>query len=462
MKRILLATLILVLVLGGFLWYKLFWRVPTTYADPVEHFKYGSVGVEAAAGIPYWIWVVLPRVFADKLPGPGGYVALGATWEMGNELPIGFTKQRIGVERVGVNCAGCHTATVRNTASEAPRIYLAAASNRFQPQGYVRFLFACAHDSRFNSDTLMNAILEIYDMSWIDRMLYRFVVIPYTRSEILKNEKDNYHWMPERPDWGPGRTDMNPFQRQVLRLPDDHTIGSTDIMPIWNQRAREGMARHSDGLNPTLLESARSAALAAGATKDSIDIPAVDRVQAWLLDAPPARYPFAIDQTLAAQGRPIYARLCADCHAPGGSRTGKVVPLAEIGTDPHRNQHWSQSAADAFNHFAPGSPWAFHQFRKTGGYLAPLLDGVWLRAPFLHNGSVPNLRELLEPAAKRSRSFARGCEVYDQANLGFACTGGENFLYDTSVPGNGNTGHEYGTGIDAVEKQALLEYLKTI
>ena len=462
MKRTLLVTLIVVVVFGGFFWYKLFRHVPTVYSDPVEHFKYGSIGVEAPAGIPYWIWVVLPRIFADKLPGPGGYVALGATWEMGKELPIGFTKEKIGMDRVGVNCAGCHTATVRASPNEAPRIYLAAAGNRFQPQGYVRFLFACAHDSRFNSGTIMKAILDIYDMPWIDRLLYGFLIIPIARSQILTNEKDNYYWMPERPAWGPGRTDMNPFQRQVLHLPDDHTIGSTDIMPIWHERAREGMLRHSDGLNPTLVESVRSAALAAGVTKNSIDIPALDRVQQWLFDVQPPKYPFAINQALALQGQPIYMRLCADCHAAGGSRTGKVVPLAEIGTDPHRNKHWSQASADAFNHFAQSYSWAFHQFRSSDGYLSPLLDAVWLRAPLLHNGSVPNLHELLEPAAKRTKMFVRGCDIYDQANLGFICAAEGNFGYDTSVKGNANAGHEYGTTLSDGEKQALLEYLKTI
>src|SRR5512143_512754 len=124
-RTILIGGLILTAVAGVFVWYKLFRRVPTVYADAVEHFKYGSIGVEEPAGIPYWIWVVLPRIFADKLPGPGGYVALGATWEMGRELPIGFTKERIGIDRVGVNCAGCHTASVRGAPSEAPRIYLA-------------------------------------------------------------------------------------------------------------------------------------------------------------------------------------------------------------------------------------------------------------------------------------------------------------------------------------------------
>jgi hypothetical protein len=308
----------------------------------------------------------------------------------------------------------------------------------------------------------MQAILAIYDMGFVDRILYRYLIIPITRSQILKNEKENYYWMPERPDWGPGRTDMNPFQRQVLRLPDDHTVGSTDIMPIWNQRARARMLHHSDGLDPSLAEAVRSAALAAGATKTSIDIPALDRVQEWLLNAPPPKYPFAIDQALAAKGQPIYARECADCHASGGSRTGKVLPLAEIGTDPHRNKHWSQNSADAFNHWASGYPWAFHHFRGSDGYLAPLLDAAWLRAPYLHNGSVPNLRELLQPAAVRSQVYRRGCDIYDQANLGFVCTGQDGFRFDTSIVGNGNAGHEYGTALPDSDKQALIEFLKTI
>lgn len=461
-RNILAVTLVVLAVLGVFFWYKLFRRVPTVYADPVEHFKYGSVGVEPPAGIPYWIWVVLPRVFADKLPGPGGYVALGATWEMGKELPVGFTKEVIGFERVGVNCAGCHSASVRSTPDEAPQIYLGAGSSRFQPQAYVRFLFSCAKDSRFNSATLMKAILDIYDMPFLDRVLYRYFIIPVTRSRLRRTEQEDYYWMPERPDWGPGRTDMNPFQRQVLRLPDDHTVGSTEIMPVWHERAREGMLRHSDGLNPSIVEAVRSAALAAGATKASIDIPSLNRIQEWMMDAPPPKYPFAIDRALASEGQPIYARLCADCHSAGGSRTGKVVPATEIGTDPHRYKHWSQASADAFNRLADGYFWAFQKFRSSDGYLSPLLDGVWLRAPYLHNGSVPNLRVLLEPAARRSAAFERGCDIYDPVNLGFACEGQAAFRYDTSVTGNSNSGHEYGTGLSAGEKQALLEFLKTI
>jgi len=94
------------------------------------------------------------------------------------------------------------------------------------------------------------------------------------------------------------------------------------------------------------------------------------------------------------------------------------------------------------------------------------LDGLWVRAPYLHNGSVPTLRDLLEPAKARPTAFYRGYDVYDQARVGFVSNvpraDGRDFSkYDTSVPGNGNGGHVYGTTLSDADKAALVEHLKT-
>ena len=83
-------------------------------ATPDMRFKYGSIGAEQDSGIPYWIFYVLPRVFPEKFKEDGkvvagGYAALGVPWEMGRELPIGFTQKTIGFPRVANNCAVCHT-----------------------------------------------------------------------------------------------------------------------------------------------------------------------------------------------------------------------------------------------------------------------------------------------------------------------------------------------------------------
>jgi hypothetical protein len=96
------------------------------------------------------------------------------------------------------------------------------------------------------------------------------------------------------------------------------------------------------------------------------------------------------------------------------------------------------------------------------------LDGLWLRAPYLHNGSVPNLRALLEPAVARQAVFYIGYDVYDYADVGFESRWAEaardGWRFDTSAPGNSNVGHEgvnYGTALAPADKDALIEYLKT-
>src|SRR5262249_46935495 len=160
------------------------------------------------------------------------------------------------------------------------------------------------------------------------------------------------------------------------------------------------------------------------------------------------------DRTLAVRGAQVFTQQqCNTCHAPDGQRTGQVIPLTEagLGTDRHRLDMWTQEAADRYNHFADGYSWGFHDLRKVvpEGYQAVLLAGLWLRAPYLHNGSVPTLVDLLSPPDSRPKKFIRGYDVYDPAKVGFIASGPEaervGFEYDTSAPGNSNHGHLYGT-----------------
>jgi hypothetical protein len=117
------------------------------------------------------------------------------------------------------------------------------------------------------------------------------------------------------------------------------------------------------------------------------------------------------------------------------------------------------------NKIGEGQPWRFRHFRKTNGYANMPLDGLWLRAPYLHNGSVPTLRALLFPE-ERLTAFYRGYDVYDWKHVGFVVSGPEaereGVLFDTRQRGNGNGGHLYGTTRSRDEKEALLEYLKTL
>ena len=152
-----------------------------------------------------------------------------------------------------------------------------------------------------------------------------------------------------------------------------------------------------------------------------------------------------------------------------GDQIGKVVPLTvpRLGTDPHRLNSFTPEMPDRMNTWGEGYPWKFSHFSKTDGYANSPLDGIWARAPYLHNGSVPTLRDLLKAPDARPKVFRRGNDVYDWANVGFDSTTVSEgtrtyFEFDTRVPGNGNAGHTFGIELPQPDKDALLEYLKTL
>lgn len=95
------------------------------------------------------------------------------------------------------------------------------------------------------------------------------------------------------------------------------------------------------------------------------------------------------------------------------------------------------------------------------GYKARPLNGVWATAPYLHNGSVPTLAELLKPPAKRIKSFHVGSQDYDPVAVGFKDDPSQPF-FDTTADGNSNAGHDYGGKLTDAERKDLLEYLKSL
>jgi hypothetical protein len=480
-QRIVIGVLVLLVALVGLFVYDRFFRAEPApfFASDEEHFLYGSVGTEADQGVPYWIWLVLPRIFPEYLPAPGGYASIGIIGRDGHEMPIGLSKVTVGFPRVGINCAMCHAASFRAAPDDVPTIYPAAASHQTGEQEYLRFLIRSASDARFTPTTILNEIAKNTRLSFMDRLLYRFAIIPGTRRALLQL-KDRDAWMDRNPDWGRGRIDpFNPVKFGILRQPVDATIGNSDMMPLWNQARREGTAYHWDGLSTSLREVVQSSALGDGASQrwverdyerwnetDPRKMSSLRRVFNYIGSLKAPKYPLPIDQTLAAAGQPIYKSQCAECHDPGGKRFGTVIPLEEIGTDRHRLDMWTASAAAAYNAYGNDYNWKFSNFRKTNGYTSVPLDGVWLTAPYLHNGSVPTLADLLEPVEQRPRQFWRGLDLFDGTKVGFVSDSDEakriGTPIDVSKPGNDNAGHAYGTALTVDEKKALVEYMKTL
>jgi mono/diheme cytochrome c family protein len=489
-RRILkaLGTLaVLAAVLGAVAWYKVFRVVPQpAFANEEMRFKYGSLGSEADRGIPYWIWLVLPRVFPDLLPGPGGYRSLGLPWEPGQELPVGFALKTVGFPRVTNNCAVCHTATYRTREDELPRIVTGGPAHTSDVQANIRFLTRCASDPRWNADILLDAISQVYGLSWLDKLLYRYALIPFTKRALLQQAKQ-FEWMdrPGKPHWGPGRDDpMNLTKYFMTSMPEDQSVGQADFPSIWNLKVRKGdsLLLNWSGDTPAVRSVLIDSALGLGAPPGEPFLKRMAELDDFLSALPPPPFPpeFPVDSRLAAAGAPVYEQHCADCHEPGRSTTNKVVPIEEIGTDRERMDTWTQAAADQANRKVKEMGIIRPDMVKNFGYVSPPLDGVWLRAPYLHNGSVPTLRALLDPAEKRPRTFVRGYDVYDPVAVGFRSDPAELgfegdppalrpgarrrtglFLHDTTRRGDGNGGHLYGTTLSEAEKASLLEYLKT-
>jgi hypothetical protein len=465
------AVLVIVGIVAFVAWYRLLREEQPQFASATELYKYGSIGVENDQGIPYRIWQVLPELFPEYVPAPGGYAAFGLLQEPGHDMPVGIPKKVIGFERVGINCALCHTGSFRADAQQTPTIVPTAPATRLDIQSYFRFFFKAAQDPRFTPDYLLPAIRKNGPLDPIDEALYRFLIIPATRDGLIK-QSERFQWTDIRPNWGAGRIDpFNPVKFNQLQLDPaaDSTVGNSDMEPLWNLASAAGFGLHWDGLNDSLVEVALTGALGDGASKDSLPVNDVLTMINWASGVQPPEYPYPKNAELVARGQPIYEEKCATCHAFGGQRTGTVIPRAEIKTDPNRLEMWSQEAATRYNAYAADRAYKFNRFVKQDGFVAVPLDGIWLRAPYLHNGSVPTLEDLLEPAADRPTLFWRGYDVYDRERAGFVSRGPEaerfGWRYDTSVVGNSNVGHEgdaYGTTLSASDKRALVEYLKTL
>lgn len=500
---------------------------PVTYADIGEHFKYGSTGGERGwrnqfgFGIPYWIWIALPELFPEHLPDrtPGkGYSSFGMIYEKGRdrvfELPVGMSMRRVqGIDRVYFNCAACHTGSVRSGPEDTALIVLGMPANTFNLGALVQFLDRSAANWKFRSTRILPRIEDLEarrgerhltrnryqpdPLSPIDRFVFRYLGITLVREQLL-TLTSRLSFI-DFDSWGPGRVDTFDPPKALLGFPmekasEHEKVGNADFPSVWNQRWKEGMQLHWDGNNTKVDERNLSAAFGTGATPTTLDKEKVLRTAKFLWDQarPPAFPAQYVQPDLAARGERLYRTHCWSCHGNGsppfrvagdGGLVGTVTPIEYVGTDRARLDSYTPALAAAQNSLYAGFPAdeercreheddvehcypaRFSHFRKTNGYANLPLDGLWLRAPYLHNGSVPDLRALLERPEARPRVFYTGYDVYDYGRVGFVTQGREaeahGWRFDTALRGNGNRGHAYGTDLSTAEKSALIEYLKT-
>ena len=285
-----------------------------------------------------------------------------------------------------------------------------------------------------------------------------------------------------------GTIDAQVFSIQLTALRDDemnvhldvemppYTHHDLDTPPLWNVKKKKRL--YIDGFAEktprTIMQFAlypeNDAATIKGWESDFRDI------LAWIESLEPPEYPYPVDRMLAAQGEAIFNRSCADCHGtygPEGRYPEKTVPIDELKTDPVR---LTGMPAAHRRRFATG--WLGEEGKRTAvvepaGYVAPPLDGVWASAPYLHNGSVPTLWHLFHSDA-RPVVWLRSEDGYDQSRVGLEVTTFDELpasasdsaerrrYFDTRLSSKSAAGHDFPDALAEDEKQAVIEYLKTL
>jgi hypothetical protein len=241
--------------------------------------------------------------------------------------------------------------------------------------------------------------------------------------------------------------------------------------------------------------------------QNSLNFEGLDVLADLVVQLEPPEFPGEVDDDLAAKGEAIYAMNCSvGCHGiePGvmrGAWETWATPVLNVGTDTREHTILERMAETGVLEgvilppdYVPVPKMApaisisssintgslVQQFPdknfdfssappvEPGSYEAKVLQGVWIAAPFLHNGSVPNLEELLKPAAERVTTFDIGPN-YDLESVGLSTDQPEgSYTLQTGCSpgsrdsGNSNCGHEFGTELSNEHKKALIEYMKTL
>ncbi|MEP6676092.1 MAG: hypothetical protein ABJA78_13100 [Ferruginibacter sp.] len=259
--------------------------------------------------------------------------------------------------------------------------------------------------------------------------------------------------------------------KTLLSLPDG--IVPTDVPAWWLLKKKNAMFYNGFGRGDFSRFLMASNLLTVTDTAEAKDVDNhFPDVLAYINSITPPKYPKAIDQTLADKGNVIFNGHCSRCHGTYGASENYpnlLIPESIIQTDPllYSSNYSNPQFVTWFNKswFTSGQYAA--KLVPYRGYIAPPLDGIWITAPYLHNGSVPDLETLLNSKKRPiywKRNFKKPEYNYDSPGWIYEKTNAatDNETYNTTLRGYGNGGHNFGDKLSATERKSVIEYLKTL
>jgi mono/diheme cytochrome c family protein len=256
-----------------------------------------------------------------------------------------------------------------------------------------------------------------------------------------------------------------------LNVPEE--VIPTDTPPWWLLKKKNAMFYNGFGRGDFGRFLMASNLLTVNDTSESRGVDEhMPDVLAYIYSLQPPKYPKAINQQLAAKGKIIFEQTCSDCHGVYGAEASYpnlLIPESIVKTDSllFKSNYSNPQFVNWFNKswFTSGDHPA--KLVPFNGYIAPPLDGIWITAPYLHNGSVPTLEAVLN-SKLRPKYWSRDFEhpQYDYEKPGWKYKveekAGNSSVYNTTLPGYGNYGHYFGDGLTDQERKAVVEYLKTL
>ena len=436
-------------------------------------------------------------------------------------LPIGLSREtdRADATFVGMTCAACHTASLNY---KGKSVLIEGAGSMLDAQGFDRDLSAAlvatsADDGRFAVFAGRLGTAE----GDREGLRTRLRAVAVSRAAFTAMNKPPHDHGPGRAD--ALGVIMNALTVTALDKPGNARAPDAPVrLPfVWGSpgysRVQYNASISNAGLGPLLRNIGQT--LGVYGTVDvskpgypsSVSVAELDRLEALVTTLKAPAWPDIlppIDKAAAGRGEAVFGQACAACHAPStrdanGLLAVAIVPLERLGTDPLAAKNFMTRPADTgplegrpvavfggpvfgpragaatiVGHISTAVSAQVPRDRLQAGlgtyraaiaaapsrldaYKAVPLAGAWSAAPYLHNGSVASLSELLTPPAGRAERFSVGGAEFDPVVVGYPATvAGRGYVLDTSLPGNSNAGHEYGTTLPDAEKRDLIEYLK--
>lgn len=413
------------------------------------------------------------------------------------------------IEALNLGCASCHAGHTWDAEGRPTReAWLGLPNTSLDLEAYSRDLFAALREDLRDPARFRRRIESTFPGMDLRERLALGPLLRAAEKRVTELARDLGGPTPFS-NGGPGRTNGVAALKLQLGLLSSHArhpeVGFTSIPDLGNRPLRSSLLY--DGLySPSGAEhfvsrergddpagqSRRLAAVVAFFTVSTMGvrpevaeraIPRMEEVLAWLRTYRPPPFPGPVDRERAAAGQRLFGERCAGCHGRYDDSLERpellaypnvLVPQEKIGTDPARWQTVDPPLVAALDRSAYGR---HVSTRASQGYVPPLLSGLWATAPYLHNGSVPTLWQLLNPELRPTRFEVGGHRLdYEQMGIAgrMAADGVYRYpegyvpdstpeIYDTREPGLSNRGHEGPfRGLDEGQKRALLEYLKLL